>query len=78
MSERRIALAVTPSARRLLTERGYDSDFGARPLKRLIQKTIADPVAILILEGKVADGGGITVDVDGEEFVISAYYSAVD
>jgi ATP-dependent Clp protease ATP-binding subunit ClpB len=77
MSDRRITLAVTPSARRLLTERGYDSDFGARPLKRLIQKTIADPVAILILEGKVADGGGITVDVDGEEFVIQAHISMV-
>jgi ATP-dependent Clp protease ATP-binding subunit ClpA len=47
-------------------------------LKRLIQKTIADPVAILILDGKVADGGGITVDVDGEEFVILAHYSMVD
>jgi ATP-dependent Clp protease ATP-binding subunit ClpB len=78
MSDRRIALAVTPSARRLLAERGYDSDFGARPLKRLIQKTIADPVAILILEGKVVDGGGITVDVDGEEFVILAHNSMVD
>jgi ATP-dependent Clp protease ATP-binding subunit ClpB len=78
MSDRRIALAVTPSARRLLAERGYDSDFGARPLKRLIQKTIADPAAILILEGKVADGGGITVDVDGEEFVILAHNSMVD
>ncbi len=72
MSDRRIALAVTPSARRLLAERGYDADFGARPLKRLIQKTIADPVAIRILEGKVADGGGITVDVVGEDFVIVA------
>jgi ATP-dependent Clp protease ATP-binding subunit ClpB len=78
MSDRRIALAVTPSARRLLAERGYDSDFGARPLKRLIQKTIADPVAILILEGKVVDGGGITVDVDGEEFVILAHNLMVD
>ena len=78
MSDRRIALVVTPSARRLLAERGYDSDFGARPLKRLIQKTIADPVAILILDGKVADGGGITVDVDGEEFVILAHYSMID
>ena len=72
MLERRIALAVTPSARRLLAERGYDSEYGARPLKRLIQKTIADPAAILILEGRVAEGEGITVDVEGKELVIMA------
>lgn len=63
LAERRITLAVTPAARSLLADLGYDPDFGARPLKRLIQKSIADPSAILILEGKVAEGGGITVDV---------------
>jgi len=67
MSARRISLAVTPRARLALAEKGYDPDFGARPLKRLIQKTIADAAALLILEGKVAEGGSIVVDsVDGE------------
>ncbi|TSA53674.1 MAG: AAA family ATPase, partial [Actinobacteria bacterium] len=70
MSDRRIALTVTGAARQLLAERGYDADFGARPLKRLIQKTIADPSAMLILDGKVSDGGTIVVDVVAGEFVV--------
>lgn len=67
MAERRLTLAVTPAARSLLADRGYDPDFGARPLKRLIQKSIADPTAILILEGKVAESDGIIVDVVADE-----------
>lgn len=70
MAERRLTLAVTPAARTLLADRGYDPDFGARPLKRLIQKSIADPSAIFILEGKVAEGGGIIVDVVGNELQV--------
>jgi ATP-dependent Clp protease ATP-binding subunit ClpB len=67
MAERRLTLAVTPAARSLLADRGYDPDFGARPLKRLIQKSIADPAAIFILEDKVVEGGGVIVDVVGNE-----------
>jgi ATP-dependent Clp protease ATP-binding subunit ClpB len=70
MAERRLTLAVTPAARSLLADRGYDPNFGARPLKRLIQKSIADPAAIFILEGKVAEGGGIIVDVVGNELQV--------
>ena len=71
MAERRIALSVTPAARVLLAEQGYVPDFGARPLKRLIQKSIADPAALLILEGKVVDGGGIVVEVVAGELRVS-------
>ena len=67
IGERGITLAVTPAARILLAERGYDAEFGARPLKRLIQKVIADPAAMLILEGKAKENDMVTVDVvDGE------------
>ena len=49
-----------------LAHEGYDPSFGARPLKRVIQREISDPAAMLILEGKVVDGDTITVDsVDG-------------
>ncbi|MEY3482583.1 MAG: chaperone protein ClpB, partial [Actinomycetota bacterium] len=69
LAERRITLAVTPAARLALADRGYDAEFGARPLKRLIQRTIADPAALLLLEGKVSETSGngmIVVDlVDG-------------
>ena len=59
-------------ARLALAEKGYDPDFGARPLKRLIQKTIADAAALLILEGKVAEGGSIVVDAVDGEFTVRA------
>ena len=66
LAERRITLAVTPAARLVLADRGYDAEFGARPLKRLIQREIADPAALLLLEGKVSEATGnamIVVDV---------------
>jgi ATP-dependent Clp protease ATP-binding subunit ClpB len=72
MASRRITLAVTPRARLVLAEKGYDPDFGARPLKRLIQKTISDAAALLILEGKVAEGGSIVVDAIDGEFTVRA------
>ena len=72
MASRRITLAVTPRARLVLAEKGYDPDFGARPLKRLIQKTIADAAALLILEGKVAEGGSVVVDAIDGEFTVRA------
>jgi ATP-dependent Clp protease ATP-binding subunit ClpA len=64
---------VTPAARLVLAERGYDAEFGARPLKRLIQRVIADPAALLLLEGKVTESIGnatIRVDVVGGEFTV--------
>jgi len=72
MAVRRITLAVTPRARLLLAEQGYDAEFGARPLKRLIQKTIADAAALLILEGKVGEGGSVVVDERDGQFSVSA------
>jgi ATP-dependent Clp protease ATP-binding subunit ClpB len=72
MATRRITLAVTPRARLVLAEKGYDADFGARPLKRLIQKAIADAAALLILEGKVGEGGAVVVDAQDGEFTVRA------
>ena len=74
LAERRVTLAVTPAARVALGERGYDAEFGARPLKRLIQRTIADPAALLLLEGKVSEttgNGMIIVDLANGEFSIN-------
>ncbi|MEO5724530.1 MAG: AAA family ATPase, partial [Ilumatobacteraceae bacterium] len=64
MAERRIVLEVTPPAMSELAREGFDPTFGARPLKRVIQRQISDAAAIMILEGKVGDGDTITVDVD--------------
>jgi ATP-dependent Clp protease ATP-binding subunit ClpB len=71
MAERRILLQVTPAARLLLGAKGFDSSFGARPLKRLIQREIADKAAIIILEGGVAEDGVIRVDVVNDELTVT-------
>jgi len=69
LADRRITLEVTPQAMATLAHEGYDPSFGARPLKRVIQRQIADPASILILEGKVGEGGTLTVDVDDQGMI---------
>lgn len=72
LARRRIVLAVTPAARMKLAEDGFDAEYGARPLKRLIQKAIGDAAALLILEGKANEGDSIVVNVHNDELHISA------
>ena len=72
MAERRILLQVTPAARVMLGAKGFDPTFGARPLKRLIQREIADKAAIIILEGGVSEDGTIRVDVENDELTVRA------
>jgi len=67
MADRRITLAVTPEARLLLAEKGYDTSYGARPLKRLIQREIADKAAIFILEGKAVEDSTVLVTANNGE-----------
>ncbi|MGQ9888653.1 MAG: ATP-dependent chaperone ClpB [Aggregatilineales bacterium] len=67
LAERHITLELTPEARALLAEKGYDPVFGARPLKRAIQRYLQDPLAVALLEGRIADGDHVVVDEqDGE------------
>src|SRR5690242_5588921 len=61
LADRKITIQLTPAARELLSERGYDPQFGARPLKRAIQRLIQDPLALKILEGEVETGETIEV-----------------
>jgi ATP-dependent Clp protease ATP-binding subunit ClpB len=60
--ERRITLELTDGAKRLLAEKGYDPHFGARPLKRVIQRMVQDPLALKILEGAFGEGAKIEGD----------------
>ena len=69
LADRRIALEVTEAARDAIATLGYDPAFGARPLKRVIQREIADRAAVLILEGQIADGGELFVDVDADRSI---------
>ena len=63
LADRRLQLAVTPDARRWLAERGYDPIYGARPLRRLMQKEIDDKLAMALLSGIVRDGDLVRVDL---------------
>ncbi|MCE2931485.1 MAG: ATP-dependent chaperone ClpB [Hyphomicrobiales bacterium] len=64
VEDRKITLDLSPAARNWLAEKGYDPAYGARPLKRVIQKNVQDPLAGLILAGKVMDGETVPIDVE--------------
>ncbi|HEX7019035.1 MAG TPA: type VI secretion system ATPase TssH, partial [Gemmatimonadaceae bacterium] len=65
LADRKITIEVTPEAKRVLAEEGYDPAFGARPLKRAIQRMIQNPLAMAVLEGKFGDGDHVVVRPDG-------------
>jgi ATP-dependent Clp protease ATP-binding subunit ClpB len=62
LAERRLTLAVTPAAEAWLARTGFDPDFGARPLRRVIQREVEDPLALALLEGRYPEGSAVTVD----------------
>jgi ATP-dependent Clp protease ATP-binding subunit ClpB len=62
LSERKISLTLSAEAKALLAEKGYDPAYGARPLKRVIQKLVQDPLAEEILAGRIKDGDTVTLD----------------
>jgi ATP-dependent Clp protease ATP-binding subunit ClpB len=64
LADRKITIELTPSAKELLFIEGYDRAYGARPLKRAIQKLIQDPLALKILEGEVLHGDHVVADAD--------------
>ena len=66
LADRRIELEVTPAARERLAIDGYDPVYGARPLRRLIQREVTDRVATEIIDGHIGDGAKVTIDLDAE------------
>ncbi len=64
LADRKISIELTDAAKDLLFTQGYDANFGARPLKRAIQKLIQDPLALKILDGEILHGDHIVVDAD--------------
>ncbi|MBC8335022.1 MAG: AAA family ATPase [Anaerolineales bacterium] len=67
LNEYEISAALTPAARTWLAEEGYDAAFGARPLKRALQKFVESPLSVKLLKGDFSGGGSILVDVDAEK-----------
>ncbi len=70
LADRRLSLEVTEAARSWLARRGYDPVYGARPLKRLIQREIGDRLAIGLLEGRYNDRESVVADVQDDELVV--------
>jgi ATP-dependent Clp protease ATP-binding subunit ClpB len=64
LADRKISIELTDAAKELLFTAGYDANFGARPLKRAIQKLVQDPLALKILDGEILHGDHIVVDAD--------------
>ena len=69
LSQRQIALEISPSVVEYIATAGYDPAYGARPLKRVIQRELQNPLATALLKGDIADGGSVRVDVVGGELV---------
>jgi ATP-dependent Clp protease ATP-binding subunit ClpB len=68
LADRKLTIELSPEARKALADRGYDPVFGARPLKRTIQRMIENPLAVEVLAGRFAEGDRILVDTDGDAF----------
>ncbi|WP_370233349.1 ATP-dependent chaperone ClpB [Hyphomonas sp.] len=71
LKDRKMTLQLSLDARNWLAARGYDPVYGARPLKRVIQKELQDPLARLLLEGRIHDGETIEIGVEGDQLAIN-------
>jgi ATP-dependent Clp protease ATP-binding subunit ClpB len=72
LADKRLELELSDAAKQLLAERGYDPVFGARPLKRVVQRMLQDPLAMKVLSGEVLPGDHIRVDADKDALTFSA------
>ena len=70
LEDRKITLELEPEARAWLADKGYDPAYGARPLKRVIQKNVQDPLAELILSGEIHDGEKVVIGADAAGLLI--------
>ena len=76
LDDRRIVLSLTDAARTRLANEGFDPDYGARPLKRVIQRELGDRLAMAILDGTVTEHSTVTVDAGEDGYVLSAVVDA--
>ncbi len=69
LADKRISIEPTPAARRHLAEAGFDPEFGARPLKRTLQREVQDPLALKLLSGELQPGDRVEIDLEGGSLV---------
>ncbi len=72
LDEKKISLSVSPAAKTHMAKKGFDPAFGARPLKRYIQQHIENPLALMLLEDQLKEGGELKVGVKGDQLALSA------
>jgi ATP-dependent Clp protease ATP-binding subunit ClpB len=77
LAEMNIELALSDNARSLLAEKGFDQIYGARPLKRAIQKYIENPLSMEILKGNISEGAKVEANVEGEQIVFTSLTNRV-
>ena len=79
LADRKLTLHLTDAARQQLADEGYDPAFGARPLKRAVQRMLQNPLALAVLEGRFREGDVIVADVqDGKETLVFSHGDAAD
>jgi ATP-dependent Clp protease ATP-binding subunit ClpB len=76
LAARRVALELTPRARDLLAEEGFDPVYGARPLRRAVQRLVIQPLALRLLQGELREGDTVTVDAEDGRIVLRAGQAA--
>jgi ATP-dependent Clp protease ATP-binding subunit ClpB len=77
LAERNITIALTQAATDLLAREGYNPVYGARPLKRVIQRHVIDPLALKVIQGEIREGDHVLVDVMGDELTFAVTESVV-
>jgi ATP-dependent Clp protease ATP-binding subunit ClpB len=76
LAERNISIALSDGAADVLINEGYDPVYGARPLKRVIQRRLIDPLAMKVLTGEVRDGDHVMVEAEGDDLVFTTVETA--
>jgi ATP-dependent Clp protease ATP-binding subunit ClpB len=76
LASRRIELELTDAAKRVLVDHGYDPAYGARPLKRTVQRELENPLAMMVLQGEVGENDTVVVDADGDGLEIAVRRAA--
>src|SRR5688572_6137329 len=75
LRDRNITIQITPAARSLISTLGYDPVYGARPLKRVIQRQVLDPLSVRIISGEIAEGETVVIDERDGQFTFHASMS---
>ena len=72
LADREMSLVITDEAKKFIADEAYDPQYGARPVKRYLQKHVETEIASMIIRGDLVDGGAVTIDSDGEKLIFNA------